>query len=249
MKLILKALISIVIVALVGCVHVQPDVNVAPDFWQAKNKSIGIFLMSNNKPGFHMEGDVRLLDYAVNASAMSSLTSHAEKLDVADMNLLASDLKSSLEKQGFTVKILDETINADKLKEFNDPNDKDTTYFEVKNYADLKTQLNVDYLALLNVTRLGFARPYQGFIPLAAPRAVVDIHGELIDLSNNQLVWYKNIQESSSVTGEWDEPPEFPGLTNSFYTALESAKQRVVNDIKPSSNTVASAPQTSQPAK
>lgn len=232
MKIIARIAVILSVLLAVGCTTFQPAVNFDDQFWQTDRKTVGILYTPPEEAGFYMEGDVRLLDYAINAAANSKLSAHAKSLDISDFHLIVDEVTLALQNEGFTVKLVNEDIDTGKLKKFVDPDKEDTTYFASKDYTPMADSQNVDYLLLLRTKRVGFARPYQGFIPLEDPRSVFEVHGEVVDLSSNQLIWYKDIDESSISNGTWNEPPTFPGLTNGFYIALESARQRIIQEMK-----------------
>jgi len=216
----------------VGCATVQPPVSMGSEFYESENKSVGVIVQHKDEPEFYMEGDVRLLDFAIIAAATSQLSSHIKTLDPKDFDLVVDEIQAALGQEGFSVTRLDRPVDVEALKDFADADPKDTVYFADKDFSALQSELGVDYLLMLTVTRAGVARGYHGFVPMSGPRAVFELQGQAVELATNKLVWYKHIATANSPRGQWDEPPDFPGLTNSFYVALENAKQRVVQDIK-----------------
>ena len=236
MKSIAKLGLLLLVFLSVGCATVQPPVSIGSEFYESNNKSVGVIIQHKDAPEFYMEGDVRLLDFAIIAAATSKLSSHVKKLDAKDFDLVVDEIQTALSQEGFTVARLDRPLDIEALKDFADADPKDAIYFAKKDFSSLRSELGVDYLLTLTVARLGVARAYHGFIPMSDPRAIFEIDGQVVDLATNKLVWYKRIATSSSPSGQWDEPPDFPGLTNSFYVALENAKQRVVTDMKRSSD-------------
>ena len=230
-RLIKASLVSLSLL-LFGCASTShPPIVLEKNFWTKKDQKIGIYVDMQTKPLFYMDGDVRLLDYAINAAATSTLSSYVEKLDDSEFNSVAQDLQTAAQSHGYTAEIISQKIDPSKLKDFKDPDSKDTTYFEEKNFSALKAALGVDYLVFIKVNRVGVARPYKGFIPLADPKAILEASGELIDMSSNQLLWSSPIMESTAANGQWDEPPNYPGLTNSFYVSLAAAKQQIISEI------------------
>jgi hypothetical protein len=231
MRMIFRLFTLLAIVLSTGCATIQPPVSMSKDFYQSNGKTVAVNYTPLEKPSFYMEGDVRLLDFAIISAATSSLSSHLKTLDSTDFDLVKEKVKLSLEQHGFQVIVLEEPIDPEKLDSFSDPNSDDHIYFARKDYTSYKEKLNIDFLLNIQVSRMGVARMYHGFLPLADPRGVFDVHGEVVDLTTNKLLWYQDISESVSSNGNWDEPPSFPGLTNSFYIALEQARQRTVNKL------------------
>ncbi|WP_323846178.1 hypothetical protein [Microbulbifer magnicolonia] len=231
MKTLLRLSIAAIFAALVGCATPQVPVPLDQGFYTADNKTVGLMLEAPKTPGLALEGNIGLLDYAIIAAATSSLSSHIESQDLGEFLAVAEELSQSLENEGFQVVRLEVPAKAPKLAKFKDPDGKDTTYFAAKDHRTLAAEYQVDYLLKLTATSAGLARPYYGFIPTDAPRAVFNVHGEMIDMSSNQLLWYANINHAGYATGEWDEGPNFPGLTNTYYVVMNKARQDVVNAL------------------
>ncbi|SEA17261.1 hypothetical protein [Microbulbifer marinus] len=231
MKTLLRLSFAAIFAALVGCATPQVPVPLDQTFYTADKKTVGLMLEAPEKPGLALEGNIGLLDYAIIAAATNTLTSHIEGQDLGEFLAVAEELSHSLESEGFQVVRLEAPEKAPKLAKFKDPDSKDTTYFAAKDHRALADQYKVDYLLKLTATSAGLARPYYGFIPTDAPRAIFNVHGEMIDMSSNQLLWYSNISHSAYASGEWDEGPSYPGLTNTYYVVMNKAKQDVLNAL------------------
>jgi len=219
------------LVALVGCATPQPPVALDQSFYTQEGKTVGVMLKVPEKPGLALEGNIGLLDYAIISAATSSLSDNIESQDLGEFVAVSEDLSHSLEGQGFKVVRLQAPEKEPKLAKFKDPDSKDQTYFAAKDHRGMAGQYQVDYLLELTATRAGLARPYYGFVPTDSPRAVFDVHGELIDLSNNQLLWFATMPHAAYADGEWDEGPKFPGLTNSYYVVMNKARQDVIGAL------------------
>lgn len=211
-----------------ACAAPQPPVSLSQNFFQNTPARVGLAISQPEAPTFSTEGDVRLLDMAIIATAMAQFKGHVATLDLADFQAVAKEVTDLLQQKGFVVKQISPAPDMEELPSFSDPNTKDSIYFAEKDMTRLASQLGVDYLLSINLYRAGFARPYSGFVPLAAPRAVFDIRGQLVDLRDNRLLWYAGIHKANSAEGNWDEPPNFPGLTNSYYVTLEQTKEAIV---------------------
>ena len=229
----LKVTIAFVSVLLfTGCATTpQPAVPLVDTYWEVLNQTVGVYVQLVEKPEFYMEGDVRLLDFAVNAAAMGSLKKHVEGLDVSDYESLREEIYKKFLEQGKSVTLLNDVQKIADLPAFEDPNKEDTIYYSAKDFTALKKKYKIDQLLVIMPKRVGVVRPYYGFIPIGDPRAVFEVHGELVDLETNQLLWYADVLRANYSSGKWDEPPAYPGLTNSFYTALEAAKQEVLTHL------------------
>jgi hypothetical protein len=232
------ALVAVLFFA--GCaIAPQKPVAITDTYWEQQDQRIGVYVQPIEAPQLYLEGDVRLLDYAVISAVMSSVKSHFSGLDTTDYEFLREDINNHFSQEGKLVKLISEDITLEDLPSFNDPNAKDELHFSRTDYSQLKNKLEVDQLLIIKAKRVGLARPYASIMPMADPRAIFEIEGELVDLSNNQLLWYSTISHANFSTGDWDEPPTYPGLTNAFYTTLEAAKQEVMTHFQRKAQTQA----------
>lgn len=230
MKLCVFAMVGLF---LVGCAAPQPPVPLSGDFHKNSGAKVGLVLSMPEGPDFSTEGDVRLLDYAIISAAMAGFNKHVKTLDLSEFKAIEKGMSNILQAGGFEAQILSEYPDVEALGKFKDPDEKDTEYYASKDMTPLAEDLGIDYLLTLEVWRIGFARPYTSFIPMAPPRAVFNARGQLIDLHNNRLLWYAGIYKANDTDGDWDEPPSFPGLTNSYYVTLEEAKQEILDIFSP----------------
>lgn len=218
--------------SLIGCASTPlPPISLNSSYWEQHDQRLGIYVASAEKPQLYMEGDVRLLDYAIIKAVMSTVSSHFEGLDISDYEKLRDELNGRFSQEGRSVQLIAENLEIDALPAFTDPDDADTIYFAKSDYSEFKDKLGVDQLLIIIPRRVGLARPYHGFLPLGDPRAIFEVHGELVDLHTNRLLWNADIKQANFSSGAWDEPPTYPGLTNAFYAALEAARQQVLSDL------------------
>ena len=62
--------------------------------------------------------------------------------------------------------------------------------------------------------------------PTAAPLAMFQVRGELIDLTNNQILWRASTAQKQNlvaIEGNWDQPPDYPNLTQAILRAEHDA--------------------------
>jgi hypothetical protein len=229
MRLLKLCALALAGVIVTGCAAFQPPVPLSGEFTQNPGLQVGLALRSPETPSFTTEGNVGLLDYAIISAAMLSLKEHVKTLDLSEFKTIEQEIAHLLQQQGFEAQVIPEFPDMETLEKFTDPDKEDTEYYAPQDMTPFAKALGVDYLITLEVFRAGFARPYEGFIPMDSPRAVFDIRGQLIDLRSNRLLWFAGIHKANSPDGAWDEPPSFPGLTNSYYITLEEAKKEIID--------------------
>jgi hypothetical protein len=70
-------------------------------------------------------------------------------------------------------------------------------------------------------------RNYSAYISRGDPIAELVGTISVVNLSTNKYDFYAQINQSRGAEGKWDEPPNFPGLTNAYYAVIESGKDAV----------------------
>jgi hypothetical protein len=74
---------------------------------------------------------------------------------------------------------------------------------------------------------LGFVRNYAAYISKGEPTADLSGTVSVVDLSTNTYDYYLEINQSKGAEGNWDEPPDFPALTNAYYAVVETGKDAI----------------------
>jgi hypothetical protein len=77
---------------------------------------------------------------------------------------------------------------------------------------------------VISITSLGFLRTYSAYIPTSPPKGLLEGVGYMVNLKTNNYEWYERVTIIKSADGNWDEPPQFPGLTNAYFQTLELGK-------------------------
>jgi hypothetical protein len=224
-RLLAAGLLSI---GLFGCAS-KPIVPVGLDrnFYNDQKSTVGVLVVVPEKSDTYLDGASCLLCYAVASTANSSLTSHINTLPTADMANVKTEVIGLLKGKGKNADLVSTPVLLDKLKGFKS---KETGFAE-QDYRVLKQSLGVDKLLLVNLTRLGAQRSYSDYIPTSDPQGAVAGTMLLVDLTTNKLELYKPLNILVPVQGEWDEPKQFPGVTNAYYQAIEKAKSFVKEQL------------------
>jgi hypothetical protein len=128
-----------------------------------------------------------------------------------------------LRKKGVDAVVIAENLNIKQLKDFSGGG----VNIAKKDFRPLKDQYKVDHLVLIDITRLGFVRNYAAYISRGDPIAELDGTLAVVNLATNAYDFYQEINQSKGSEGGWDEPPDFPGLTNAYYAVIESGKDAV----------------------
>lgn len=231
MRFLKLLLFFLVCILLTGCITITPDVPISHKFYEQTNKKLGICLIEKKHAEFITLGDNSLLSIAVVASATDKIKAHFKTIDISEFSTIKSQLSNLLEKKGFNVIIVNDVPKFDSMPKFTDPNTKDKVYFYEKNLMPLKEKYGVDFLVLLKPYRVGGQRMYNGVIPKGDPYATFGVLTSIVNLNNNQLSMNQRTYLTRKAEGAWDEPPNYPGLTNSFFITMEQAKEGVLKSF------------------
>lgn len=228
MKYLKIIFLSAISLAIISCAqHPQELIALSPKFATEINGKIGVKVIIP-KPNTHLVGAGCLLCIAVAEAANSSLTKYTKTLDYTDLKESDQIILESLERKGAEVKIIAEPFSIKKLKKFKT---KELNYAK-KNHTPLKQKFDIDKLFVLNLTSIGVYRPYANYIPTGAPTGLVEGVFYLLDLNTNKYEMYQTIDFKINTQGEWDESPNYPGITNAFYQAVEQAKDKIRSTLE-----------------
>ncbi len=218
-----------VVVLAVGCATPpQSYVGLDKSAINGKSGRVGIAMTPLRKPDTRFPGADCLLCIATASVLNSSLTSHTQKLPPEGLPELKDTLAELIRKNGGEAVVIAEELKVDALPDFGSsgPN------IARKDFSGLKQKYAIDKILVLDVPLLGMYRQFSAYIPTSDPRAEFEINGYLVNLSNNTYEWYQTFSEAKGATGNWDEPPNFPGLTNAYFQVLETGKDRLVGTFK-----------------
>ncbi len=201
----------------------QLPVSFADNALTAHSGRVGVAMTALPKVDTSFPGAFCLLCMAAASAANSSLTKHTHVLTGEDLLMLKDDIADRLRKKGVDVTVIAENLNIKQLKDFSGTG----TNVAKKDFREFKAKYNVDHLVVIDITALGIMRNYSAYVPQGDPSA--DLVGTLsvINLSSNAYDFFAPINEMKGAEGRWDEPPDYPALTNAYYSVIESGKAAV----------------------
>lgn len=212
-----------------GCTtFVQNPVPLKEEFWQQKDTKIGVALTTIPQPDTHEVGAGCLLCLATVAAANSTLTGHVETLSTDDISSLNKELADYLKSRELQPVLIEEAINFKTLEKFKTK----VPDYATLDFRKLKDKYGIDKLLVIEVIALGTFRTYASYVPTSDPVGTFRAAGYVIDLETNGLDWYRTFVVNKAVDGEWDEPEEFPGITNAYYQAIEEGMQQIKAELR-----------------
>lgn len=220
----LSILVITVSLLLTGCqTIIQPSIAFNKQQFSNIENKVGIYLETEDATT-HIYGASCLLCYGIASAANSSLSSHLESISLDDINSLEGMLVAHLDNQGKKVQIIELPKKIKNLPRFKNQPD-----FPNKDYRELKQQLNIDTLIVINLPEHGAYRSYSSYIPTSSPMGSVTGEIFTVDLNTNQYIQYQTIDIKVNVSGDWDEPSDFPGVTSAYYEAIEKTKEQILS--------------------
>jgi len=206
-----------------GCATVTKPVTLNPSFWENRQQNIGVAVTAAKPPTAYMLGNQGLLDIVINRANAKDLIAYLEKLDVPRLKAISQDFVTQLQARGFNVKVIDQPIDNEKLAKFSGTSDKQS--FSDIDYRSFKSE-GIDRLIVISVDRVGTSRNYYGFIPTNSPQADLALSGKLVDLHNNELLWYAKEENKLPVSEPWDQPTSFENITAAIQLNAEQSSEK-----------------------
>jgi hypothetical protein len=207
-----------------GCATTrQTDINISNEFWDNKEQKIGVYVSKIPEVKGHITGAGCLLCAAVASGINSKLNEHMKTQSADGLSDIQNNLVSSLQTKGLNVVAIDTPINLRNLK----ASQLKGVNVAKKNFKPLGEKLGVEQLLVVNLNLLGTLRRFANYVPVGAPEAVFNALMYIVNTKTNTYEFYDSIRISKFADGEWKEPPNYPGLTNAYYTALELGKDEI----------------------
>lgn len=206
----------------------QPVVKIDKNYFNNDDLKIGIvYLPPEEKATTHIFGAGCLLCYGVASALTSSLDSHLKNsIDTDELTAMKNLVIAEYSQLSKNVELVNLPTPIDKLKKF-----KGELGYAKKDFRALKDELNLDMLVVFQVSRFGAYRSFSNYVPNGDPQGYVSGYLYSVDLSDNAYVQYLELNEMVQPQGEWDEAPNYPSVTTSYYQAVENTKQKIRESI------------------
>jgi hypothetical protein len=192
------------------------------------NSKVAVVVGEIPKPNTYFPGAGCLLCAATAEIANNKLTTFAKALPTTDLGKVKAELINLLKAKGVNVIELPASFTINSLPDTN----KKEADSPIKDFSSVRVQYKADKLIVLNFAQVGMQRNYASYIATGAPVAKVQGLAYLVDLTTNKYQWYQPVDVQKGTEGEWDEPPQFAGLTNAYFQAIELSKDVVLDPFK-----------------
>ncbi|MCP4268330.1 MAG: hypothetical protein GY777_22605, partial [Candidatus Brocadiaceae bacterium] len=175
----------------------------------------------------YMPGADCLLCIATAHAMNASLDNVVESWVPDDFSLVESQLVKKLQEKGVAVVPIDGDINLTSLPKYRSEVANSTKH----NFSSLAEKYDINQLLFIEIKRIGVVRRYAAYVPTSDPLATIQGVAYLVDLTSNTYKWYMPINLYKAADGNWDEAPEFPGLTNAFFQLVETSREMILREF------------------
>lgn len=170
-----------------------------------------------------------LLCAAAAAASNSDLTTQVRTFSNDDIAALPKELLQLLKAKGKSSVLVETPLVLKELPKYK----SDIPNSTERDFGQLAQQYGASEILVLDWRGLGAIRTYSnGYFPQGGPRGYVRGYAYLVDAKTNTYKWFQPLKTEIHVEGEWDEPKQFPGVTNAYYQAVEETRDAVLAPFK-----------------
>lgn len=227
-RTIMKKTLTLVLILLciTGCaVTPQQPVSLNPTVLEQGDIKVGVAMTAVPEISMLYPGAGCLLCLLAAAAANSDLSGHAKTLSAEDVLEFDDLIREQLTKSGISAKLITEDLELKKYKSVRSQSENTAK----RDFSPLGDEQDITHLIVINIEHLGFVRQYSSYIPKGDPQATISGAAYMVNLEDNSYTWYLPIKLYQSAQGEWKEPPTFPGLSNAYYSVVETVKDDLLD--------------------
>ncbi len=202
--------------------------SLSEDVVTGKAGKIGVVMTAVPKPNTSFPGASCLLCLAAAATANSTLTSYVHTLSTADVATYRASVVKAMRLDGADAIEIVDPLDLKKLPDVKAP----VADAPKKDFKSLKSAYGVDELVVIDVTSLGVERHYSAYISNGEPNGFIAGDVYIVDLASNTYRWQLSLSTAKQTEGKWDEPPNFPAITNAYFEAIEHGRDQILAPLK-----------------
>ena len=204
------------IILIISCAPVRITTN--PKLYDT-SKKIGIIIVNDGISTFNYIEGKYIDSHGVDTKRF------IEPLNVVSKRLNANSLflqtyKIIFNKNNIEVKEIEGTLTFEYLDRFKKPKKTDKAY-SIYDYQFIKEKFGVDRLIVAEV-KYGLLLYKSGLI-VVEKRGLCSISAEIIDLSDNSLLYKNESLAKILVEGKWNIPPDYDNLYYPIRKAIENS--------------------------
>ncbi len=228
-KYLTRVLAVVLILALLGGCATAPQnkIDFSSQELAGANQKIGVIRSKIPEVAAEFPGADCLLCIAAALANHSSFRDHVKSLSSSDLAVLHDAVVSRLRAKGLEVVKLSDEIDVRKLDSVKEVRDG----FAKNNFSSFQAR-GLTSLVVVDFKTVGFRRSHQNYFPSEPMKARVVAEVYMVRLADGKLLWFERYDLLKGTSGEWDNKPKFPEITNAFYSLVEEFKDQVIESIK-----------------
>lgn len=218
--------LGLILLCITGCaVAPQQPVSLSPAILEQGDTKVGIATTTMPEVSMIYPGASCLLCFLAAAAANADLSGHAKTLTAEDVSGYDDLIKERLTQSGVSAKFITQDLELKKFKSIRSQSPNTAK----RDFSPFGDEHDITHLIVINIEHLGFVRQYSSYIPTSDPQASMKGAAYMVNLADNTYSWYLPIELYQSARGEWKEPPSFPGMTNAYYSVVETIKDDLLD--------------------
>ena len=218
--------LGLIVLCVTGCaVTPQQAISLKPTILEQSEIKVGIATTTVPEISMLYPGASCLFCYFAAAATNSDLSGHAKTLSAEDVLDYDDLVKEQLTNSGVSTELITQDLELKKFKSVRSQSQNTAK----RDFSPLGDEHDITHLIVINIEHLGFVRQYSSYIPKSDPQASMSGSAYMVKLEDNSYTWYLPIKLYQSASGEWKEPPAFPGLSNAFYSVVETIKDDLLD--------------------
>ncbi len=219
-------LVAALSLGIVGCAPTITPIPIESDFWAGTTANIGVVMLPAPPVAASFPGADCLLCMMTAQAANGGLARHVATLNDDELKDFPQQIVAALRKKQIQA-IAVEDVTPLKEMEKIQPTDENGADRDFGIYRDQ----GFTHVVLVDIGALGVARNYAAYVPTGDPFGVMSGSVALIDVANNKFEMRMVINSTYTTGGNWNDPPSYPSVTNSFYAAIEQGKEMVLSAL------------------
>ena len=224
MKIVLKVCLCFTLLVSIGCVSIQEPIAVEDGLYQDADRLL-VVMEQIPQATTHFPGADCLLCLLTAEGLHMTLGEHVETLKAEEFKVIESQIAAKLRENGLDVVISDEPVTVRDLPRAPSSGENMSS----RDFTNLAAEHEASHVLVISVNLIGISRAFASYIPTEEPVARVRGFGYLVDVRDGTFDWYQPFDVAQGVEGEWDQPPDFPKLTNAFYQVLAKAQDEILS--------------------
>jgi hypothetical protein len=189
-----------------GCT--QTNIHLSDSFWLDRQQKIAVGYINPPVPALHKISAEGLVDLSIDAP--TDIENYLTHLDISWYKTVPVNFVAELKQRGFAARLIERSL--------------------LEGNVDDEIRTNSDQFLTIKLEAIGARRYYENFVPTGAPEAYCVLTGVLVN-KHHKIIWRYRAEAFEPIRGAWNQPPDFPHLTEAINTAVRSAQADLLDSF------------------